>query len=251
MLSAPGLAAIHQPDDAQDNGEGGRSVDMRSAVAELRSQGVVVIRHFLSPSIILNLKQLVERAYTAAEIGTASKEVCERVTAWGGINVHFMDQAGIAQDDISKMLMLVERRAHGGFGRCRIIPEICVFRKHRECRTHIPWHIDADGAGTSPYEPCLNIWLPFVAVGRLRPSLEVVLGSHILMRELPLLDPSYASRTDEWVDSRFERKRRFVANMKPGDALVFDHYTLHRTQPMKYQSGDRLSGEFRIQLITD
>jgi len=218
---------------------------------ELQAKGVAVVRGLLSGAEAASLKGLLERAYAAADNGTAHVDAQERVRAWGGVSVHLIEQFGIDEQELIPFLGMVETRATKEVGPCKLIPNICVFRRHRESRTHVPWHIDSDGAGTMSYDPCVNIWIPLVSVGRSLPSLEVIPGSHIFMRGLPLLNPpsgSGAGRTDEWVDQNFVHHDRLVAQLEPGDALMFDHYTLHRTQPMDSPSGTRISGEFRVQL---
>ncbi len=218
---------------------------------ELQARGVAIVRGLLSGAEAESLKGLLERAYAAADNGTAHVDAQERVRAWGGVNVHLIEQFGIDEQELIRFLGMVETRATKEVGPCKLIPNICVFRRHRESRTHVPWHIDADGAGTVSYDPCVNIWIPLVSVGRSLPSLKVIPGSHVFMRELPLLNPpsgSGAGRTDEWVDQNFVHHDRLVAQLEPGDALMFDHYTLHRTQPMDSPFGARISGEFRVQL---
>src|SRR5438067_1766598 len=39
--------------------------------------------------------------------------------------------------------------------------------------------------------------------------------------------------------------------LEPGDALIFDHCLLHRSQPMAPVDGPRVSGEFRVTLRAD
>jgi hypothetical protein len=52
----------------------------------------------------------------------------------------------------------------------------------------------------------------------------------------------------EWVDERFPPESRSVAKLEPGDALIFDHYTIYRSQPMDYVGSPCVSGEFRVTL---
>jgi ectoine hydroxylase-related dioxygenase (phytanoyl-CoA dioxygenase family) len=99
-----------------------------------------------------------------------------------------------------------------------------------------------------PYDPCVNIWIPLVSVGQDRPSLELIPNTFSGMRVVPPLLAYNAGRTDEWIHERFPNYPTMVAVLNPGDAVLFDHFTLHRTQPMTTQAGPRVSGEFRVTL---
>ena len=77
------------------------------------------------------------------------------------------------------------------------------------------------------------------------PSLEVIGGSHTVMRSEPPLLASNAGRDQDWIEQRFPAQRRIVAAMDPGDALMFDHFTMHRSQAMT-SIAPRISGEFRV-----
>ena len=107
-----------------------------------------------------------------------------------------------------------------------------------------PWHMDADTAGTAQGpERCINVWLPLQDVGSTTPSLEFVLGSHVQMKTMEFVGTGYY-RTDDSVNALAGRKWRPV--MRPGDAAVFDQYTLHRTQVLRSDQFARTSCEFRF-----
>src|SRR5262249_54310314 len=63
-----------------------------------------------------------------------------------------------------------------------------------------------------------------------QPSVEIVLGSHRRMRDLPFPSPHNGQFPDEWVARYFAPAARVTPELAPGDALVLDHRTLHRTQ---------------------
>lgn len=110
----------------------------------------------------------------------------------------------------------------------------------------IPWHIDADAAATAALEPeCINVWLPLNETKNGVPSLEFIPHSHQFMRQQPLIElgGEAAFRANTWVDANFPGKR-WIPQMSPGDAVIFDHYVLHRTAPGRGRG--RLSCEFRF-----
>jgi hypothetical protein len=119
-------------------------------------------------------------------------------------------------------------------------------RRHRSSQKYLPWHIDADAAGiinTADY--CINAWLPLDPVGDDLPSLELIPGSNRAMRGIPTLAGSEKSRTDDWVKDNIPGES-WIPRAMPGDAIIFDHWTLHRTQPMVRSNIMRTSCEFRF-----
>src|SRR5262249_9779917 len=107
------------------------------------------------------------------------------------------------------------------------------------------WHgISMPDTAPRTHDLCMNVWVPLARVGKSLPSLELIQGSHRIMRlELP---PPTANRDPEWVNERFAHSFREIPQLEPGDALIFDHYTMHRTQAMDYAGVERVSGEFRV-----
>jgi hypothetical protein len=219
---------------------------MNTALAE---DGFVIVGDFLGTGDLDTFQLLVDVAYGAVDDGDAPAAIIESVRGWGGIGMPSLsDLLGCPGATLAFVQSVIERSAEPIVGPCPLIPTICLFRRHVEIRTLMPWHIDADGAGTKSYDPCINIWLPLVSVGETRPSLEIIRGSHRVMRGEPELPASNASRSMEWVDERFPPESRSVAKLEPGDALIFDHYTIYRSQPMDYVESPCVSGEFRVTL---
>jgi len=65
-------------------------------------------------------------------------------------------------------------------------------------------------------------------VGKSLPSIELIPGSHNIMRFVPELPPAQASREPDWIEGTFIRHQRLAPELDPGDALLFDHYLMHR-----------------------
>lgn len=82
------------------------------------------------------------------------------------------------------------------------------------------------------------------SVGREQPSVELVRGSHRRMRELPRSETG--AHADEWVAEHFPPAHRIAPELAPGDALIFDHWTLHRTQLLDRGTISRMSIECRV-----
>ena len=71
----------------------------------------------------------------------------------------------------------------------------------------------------------------------------MVVGSHDKMRQLPLLTGERRYRDDAFAASA---GIKIVPKLDPGDAIIFDHFTLHRTQPQISEIFERTSCEFRF-----
>ncbi len=65
------------------------------------------------------------------------------------------------------------------------------------------------------------------------------------MRTVPSLEGKEKSRPDDWVKSNIAGESR-IPHAEPGDAILFDHWTLHRPQRMLRDDVMRTSCEFRF-----
>jgi hypothetical protein len=194
------------------------------------ARGVVVIQGFLERETFDALRDIVLSSF-------ADNADMASVKEWGGLPASAVDLSGV-MDPIAE-------RARREFGESRLSAEASLCRRHVKPLSYIMWHIDADGAGTHKLDPCFNVWIPLADVGTDLPSLQFIPGSHRKMRTLPLLPPNPGHRSDEWVRANFAQSP-FTPTLRCGDALIFDHYVLHRTQPLKAQSGPRVSAELRF-----
>jgi hypothetical protein len=220
--------------------------------AGLVQNGYVIARGFLGAEKTRVLQELATRAYQEVDTGRAPATIQADVKGWGGLGLPLLTGLGIPKAQLAELATMIEAAAEPIIGHCRLILAISLFRRHVYADTLLPWHIDADGAGTKPYDPCLNLWLPLVSVGEgRRPSLEVIPGSHHVMRGEAELPGDHAVRPSDWIAHRFASSKRVIPTLEPGDALVFDHYLLHRSQPMATVDEPRLSGEFRVTLRED
>jgi len=207
----------------------------------LAQDGYLIARALFDPAEASALQQLAARAYAAVDAGQAPDFLTKNVEGWGGLGIPWLAEVGCGDFDLAE---LIERKAAPLIGPCELIAKISLFRRvQHSCM--VTWHIDADGADTKDYDPCINVWIPLVAVGKSVPSLEIIQGSHRVMREESKLPIGTAIRSPEWVDEKFASSHHEVPQLEPGDALLFDHYAMHRTQPMA-MSGTRISIECRV-----
>lgn len=203
-----------------------------------------VFRGFVPAPLLRELIASVRRAYEVLdaqrEAGTIHPEL-KSTLDWGGLGVASLKQHLGGENWLGPIIRHIE----GTFPGAKIIDHECTLRRHKTNKTGLDWHIDADAAASAQFDPCFNMWLPFDSVGDRLPSLEVVDKSEMYMRSLPLQPPEQASRTDEWRRTHFPHGRIICPKLEPGDALLFSHYVLHRTQRMMHET-PRMSGEFRF-----
>jgi ectoine hydroxylase-related dioxygenase (phytanoyl-CoA dioxygenase family) len=223
-------------------------------VDRLNANGFAVVRNFLDDEEASGLTRMVTEIY--AEMNKASMN---KASSFEGLDPdfekNFRDWRGIWLEPLPKFLNgnlaqrylafteRLQNHVRGTFGSYwKFYPHRSFFRRHEGVAKAVPWHIDADAAQLNR-EDCINIWMPLDSVGRDLPSLEVVPKSQIAMRAIPLLTDA-----DRWRDDAFVAKlgRAEAPVLEPGDAMAFDQYTLHRTQPIGSEGTIRTACEFRF-----
>jgi hypothetical protein len=111
---------------------------------------------------------------------------------------------------------------------------------------YVPWHRDAHAVQTADLGNCVNCWVPVHAVGSERPSLQIVVGSHHMMKRRAIDYSVNEYHSDDDLRKVYRMDDICTVVLNPGDVLIFDHHTLHRTQPMGDAYPIRISGEFRF-----
>ncbi len=212
--------------------------------ATLQRDGAVVVRGLLNGSDAATLKYIAEAVYdlfaSCAVIPDADLE--QNYRDWNGVWLcalpQFLDDRNRRLSvDFEAIVSRVVARVRDLFGENWMpYPERSFFRR-LTTKMLIPWHIDADVAAIGK-DHCINIWMPVDNVGDCLPSLELMRGSHLTLRRSvgkSDCDQIAAGLGQPWAP-------RLVL----GDALAFDQYTYHRTQPMADESAIRTSCEFRF-----
>jgi hypothetical protein len=217
----------------------------------LAADGVVILPQFLSEDEAAELREVVFSVYD--EMSTRRPllpaELAQHFTSWNGVWAkglpNFLSQHNPALLARYRQLSsLTGERVSRIFGAAwRLYPERTYFRRHFGTTNNVPWHIDADAARTWRRH-CINLWLPLDVVGYDTPSLDLIPGSHRIMRGAPLLKGE-----DRYRDDAFASKigGSIVPKLVPGDAVAFDQFTLHRTQCVGSEHTIRTSCEFRFQ----
>jgi hypothetical protein len=226
----------------------------------LIDDGVVVHRDAIPRADVELFFAIADRAYTlvgevragAAPKGKHAdliKHIAESSILWGGIPIshgyqiaaeHFNE----SPDGFTKITSRLEqvlayhRRENGANYR----NELSYFRRHNGSTTHIPWHFDAGAAGTVKYDPCFNTWVPLVQVGESSPTLQFIPKTAALARDSINAEHHYPRCTE--IASGFDEASWLTPKLDPGDIVIFDHWTLHRTQPLSGKM--RTSAEIRF-----
>jgi hypothetical protein len=110
--------------------------------------------------------------------------------------------------------------------------------------TRTAWHRDFSFVAPGGFDQSVNFWIPLTEVGKVAPSIEVIVGSHSLMTNVPDETPGITNIQQEWINEHLSDYPCWTPNCIPGDVMVFDHQTVHRTQPLA-ASVDRLNFEMR------
>jgi hypothetical protein len=213
---------------------------------------------FLSPAELGELRTAVEASYDLLrehaddDPPTLSEYLVDHYKRWDGIWVKelrgYLERANPGLfARFEAVIAAAERRFRALFDRdWRLEPNFTFIRRHRSARKYLPWHIDADAAGIiNSTDYCINTWLPLDPVGDVLPSLELIPGSNKTMREAPSREGTEKSRADEWVKANVGGES-WIPRAEPGDAILFDHWTLHRTQRIERENAARTSCEFRF-----
>ena len=129
----------------------------------------------------------------------------------------------------------------------RFVPEKSVLRRQGvQMTSYVAWHRDAHAVQTADLGDCLNCWVPLNSVGCERPSLEFVTGSNRILQNCVVDYATQDSPRHDQVVAEYGASQICTAMLDLGDVLLFDHHTLHRTQPMNGAHPPRVSGEFRF-----
>jgi len=215
----------------------------------LECDGAVVLRDFLSADEIEKCRALVKGVYDRlAAVGARGHPGLEHnFRTWNGVwlaevGSYLSAESAALSKSYAELTETITRKLRRIAGSAwRYYPNRSYFRHYTGREELVPWHIDADAAGIGRDE-CINIWMPLQTVGNGLPSLEVVYGSHVAMRKLPSLTGERRYRDDSFVASIGQPT---VIKLDPGDVLIFDQHTLHRTQPHN-GAFERTSCEFRF-----
>jgi Phytanoyl-CoA dioxygenase (PhyH) len=221
--------------------------------------GTAKVEAFLSPAELGQLRSAVDASYELLrqhaddDPPTLSEYLADHYKRWEGLWVKEL-QPYLAQtrpdlrDQFDGVIAAAERKFRTLFDDdWRLAPNFTFVRRHRSSRKFLPWHIDADAAGIiNATDYCINTWLPLDPVGDDLPSLELIPGSNKTMRTVPTINEGREkSRPEEWVKSHIGAES-WIPRAMPGDAILFDHWTLHRTQRMERDDMMRTSCEFRF-----
>jgi hypothetical protein len=223
----------------------------------MEESGVAKISGLLSAQNLANLKMVVDRSNAAIDRRISRGESIDDKLAsdfrlWNGINIKLVGPFLAAHEpelaaQWLELLSEIESSFSTLLGRSwQLCADVSWFRHHHDKDKYVAWHIDADAAAAGGYGvTSINMWLPLNSVGSEAPSLEFVPASHLVMRDVPVLDGGERYRSDDWVRSTVPG-RTWTPTAVPGDAILFDQFTLHRTQIADFADPSRSSCELRF-----
>jgi hypothetical protein len=214
-------------------------------LAQLREQGVVLLRGVFAGKLLAALKRAATSCLPAIAAGDGQVPLAA-----------LLDSAGADSSEWTAPLAVagLQRLFADGLGsdvKCSL-EQSWVRKKYPPLRApprHHPnsWHQDGGLAVRFPPEPgpmppmtpLLTCWIPLEACGVDAPGLEFV------RRRIPVL-LHYTELNNETLRQRFEPEEFWAPALELGDGLVFLNGTLHRTHVGPEMRKDRLSVEYRL-----
>ncbi len=227
---------VNLPDQFMPNTEGPLAARTSMAYA-LEQDGYCAAAEFMSYALYADLFDMARRVYDLCDAGVV---VDEWFTVWRGIRLSKITDH-IPEGFIHSFNMRLSERMNEDW---KMNVDASFFRRVEKDLppSHATWHCDADGASTQNLgDRCLTVWIPLDDVGETKPSLELIVGSHKFMKTAPR--NLGAGRDDAFIAAI--EGDHYTPKMVTGDALIFDHYTLHRTQQME-NFQPRISAELRF-----
>jgi hypothetical protein len=226
--------------------------------AELRDEGVVLLRGLFAPEALAGLCEAAGRCFAAIEAGGPVPERYRFSRAAHSVLLTALLDYGIE----SREALLAPLCAEGlgalyselvGSGwRCRL--EHSWARRKFAPRNapaagyHMQdWHQDGALGVQFPPRPGTVVvptvlavcWIPLNACGRTSPGLEFI-------RRRPPGLLHYTELNDAALRQRFEAEAFWAPALELGDAVVFRNDILHRTHAGAEMEDDRMSVEYRI-----
>jgi hypothetical protein len=225
----------------------------------LKRDGIAFIPNAVSREVVTELQRIVDFEYELLENpkSDATRDIAASSASWGGIAI---DHVKLLATDTTRAETLVDQSIAELSALLRKLSiaspvfqsSLSYVRRHRNAATFAPWHLDAFAAGTLNHDPVFNAWMPLVAVGRDCPSLEFIIGAHQRTRAGNYVhqntghpaDAGYP--TQDWVTENGADGRHICFAMAPGDIVIFNHWTPHRTQSSQFPLYVRTSAEMRF-----
>ena len=223
-----------------------------SVAEDLAANGAIVVRQFLSAEETANLRPTVDEIYGCMAVCRQfdNRKLGENFRICHGVWLeHLPEFLRSARPDLERRygrsLAVIEAQTRRLLGeQWRFFAKRSYFRRHFGVAKQVPWHIDADAAAIYRLAASVvNVWLPLNPVGEELPSLEIVPGSHLVMRRTRLLIGKDRYRDDAFV---CKIGAPSTPRLQPGDALIFDQFLLHRTQLVGAKKAVRTACEFRF-----
>jgi ectoine hydroxylase-related dioxygenase (phytanoyl-CoA dioxygenase family) len=226
---------------------------------DLKRDGVVFLPGVVSREVIGDLQGITDSEYgrLANPDSDAIRDIAASSASWGGIAI---DHVKSLAPDPKKATALIDQSIAALSAALKkssvanpvFQSSLSYVRRHRNSATFAPWHLDAYAAGTINYDPVFNAWMPLVAVGQNCPGLEFIVGAHQRTRAGNYnhqdsghpADAGYP--TPNWITESGADGKHVCFVMAPGDIVIFDHWTPHKTQSSEFPPYVRTSAEMRF-----
>jgi ectoine hydroxylase-related dioxygenase (phytanoyl-CoA dioxygenase family) len=225
----------------------------------LRRHGLAFVPKAIDRGVVNALCEIADYEYARVENPTTEpeREIAASSASWGGIAIDHVRSLAPDPKHCASLLDQAIAQLTAAVSRCSVADAtfesgLSYVRRHKDLATFAPWHLDAYAAGTFQRDPVFNAWMPLVSVGRNCPSLEFIVGAHRKTRAGEYVHQQTGHPADagyptaEWIEQHGANGNHVCLNMEPGDVVIFDHWTPHRTQRADFGPYVRTSAEMRF-----
>jgi hypothetical protein len=244
--------------------------ESKSALDAMRENGCVVIGNVLNRDWLLNYALAAQRFHSFLKELDLS-QVDPRCAHLRGTKQFHMIQSGFNLSPIlmfemrmdwlpSSIVFLVRNsrladvgRRYLGSSNCAFMLDACSVRVQPpdEPKRALSWHQDAYPASIrTPHDRGITFWVPLTDIDRFTPTLEVIPTQ---------LDTIFATRTDESYYSVLQDEASVLSqlsipperldDLRVGDVLMLDCFTLHRTVIPEGARATRMSSDIRLRAL--
>jgi hypothetical protein len=225
------------------------SLDVACARGELQCFGFAIVQRLLNNEEAAGLQTTVLSASNCIAARPAHSDTDSQKLLWFRNDVSLQQASNLLGGSHSPLLAryakyvdLIGERTRHLFGNAwRLCPDRSYFLRHAGTTKRIAWRTDADEGVERQH--FINLWLPLDAEGKIFPALDLVPGSHHIVRDMSQVATSKDHCSDTFVRSLGPH---FTPELALGDAVAIDKFTLYREQSLSPGYTKRIACEFRF-----
>jgi hypothetical protein len=225
------------------------SIEAASARGELQYYGFAIAQRFLNDEEAAGLQTTVRSASNIISTRPGRPDSDPQKLIWFGNDVSLQQATNVLVVVHSPLLakyaeyidLIAERTRHIFGTAWRLCPDRSYFLRHLGSTKSVAWQTGADEDVERQH--FINLWLSLDAEGENRPSLDLVPGSHRMVRAIWRAPNGKGHLSNAFVRSLGDH---FTPELVLGDAVAIDKFTLYRRQNLNPGQINSLACEFRF-----